>query len=320
MPKTKRKINKKGTQKRNKNKLKKMNCNPTVKDTSLKGSCYTENALIHIRDAYNKNHTNKIEYQDGKQILDELRNRLDQCPREDCWLKQIKDDEARRQMDNIIFAPDRPNDWDKNPTSWLSNFDIGAVLKQYERSHPKLKLLGPSAIDYDTKLPEKNDKCVWDELCRLSLQNMIHRNKRKLGVVFNLDKHDGPGTHWVSMFVDLDNNIIFYYDSALNPVPREVSKLKNEIIEQGKGLDHPIQFKYMQNDYAHQSTNTECGMYSLFFIITFLTRKINRNIKNELQIGGSKKLSLQNVIDIFTKPGINDNMMIEYREKYFNKK
>ena len=299
--------------------LKKMNCNPVSDKVNVPGSCYTEKALNLIRNAYNKNHDDKIKETNSKELVRELRTRLDECPREDCWLKEIKDDDTRRQLDNIIFAPDRPNEWDKNPVSWLSNYDIAAVLKQYEKSHPKFKLLGPSPIDYNTILPD-NNKCVWDDLCRLSLQNLSYRNKRKLGVVFNLDKHDGPGTHWVSMFIDLDNKIIFYYDSAMNAVPREVLKLKKEIMNQGKELDKPIDFRYIQNEYAHQSTNTECGMYSLFFIITFLTQKINHNIKKELQLGGSKKLSIEKIIDIFTKPGINDEMMINFRNKYFNKK
>jgi len=318
MPRTRKRRTRNRRNKTGNNKIK-MNCNPAIQDSKLPGTCYTKKAVMHIKDAYNKNNGDKIKSVKPEVVVNELRKRLDHCPKEDCWLKEIKDDETRRQLDDIIFAPDRPNDWDNNPTAWLSNYDIGAVLKQYEKSKPQFKLLGPSAINYDTILPEENNDCVWNDLCRLSLQNLINRNKRKLGVVFNLDKHDGPGTHWVSMFVDLDDEIIFYYDSALNPVPREVSRLKNEIIKQGSQLEEPINFKYIQNDYSHQSTNSECGMYCLFFIITFLTRKLDKVMKNELQLGGGK-LTLERVIDIFTKPGINDELMIIFRKKYFNKK
>ena len=105
----------------------------------------------------------------------------------------------------------------------------------------------------------------------------------------------------------------------MNAVPRQVSKLKREIIKQGKNLETPIHFKYMQNEYSHQNTNTECGMYCLLFNITFLTKHLELQ-DNELMIGGKKKLSTNDVIKIFTKPGINDNLMIDYRNKYFNKK
>jgi len=295
----------------------KMNCNPGAKSI-VKGSCYTSDALTHIKDEYNKSHQDKIQTSDAKEIWDSLRKRLTECPREDCWLKQIKDDETRRQLDEVLFAPDRPNEWDNNPVSWLSNYDIASVLRQYEKSNPEFKLLGPSAIDYDTVIDD--GKCVWNDLCRLSLENLVRRKKRKLGVIFNLDDHDGPGTHWVSMFVDLDEKIIFYYDSALNAVPHEVSKLKREIMKQGKNLEQPIHFDYMQNDVSHQSTNTECGMYSLFFLITLLTRKLDTRINRELYGGGYKKKDFFQLLQVFNEPGLNDEMMMRFRRKYFNKK
>lgn len=314
----KTKINNKNKNKRKtRRKINKMNCNPSAK-SSVKGSCYTSDALNHIKDEYNKSHQDKIQSNDPKDIWIDLRNKLTECPREDCWLKQIKDSETRRQLDDVLFAPDRPNEWDKDPVAWLSNYDIAAVLRQYEKSHPEFKLLGPSAIDYDTIV--EDGKCVWNDLCRLSLQNLIYRNKRKLGIVFNLDEHDGPGTHWVSMFVDLDNKVIFYYDSALNAVPHEVSKLKREIMKQGKQLEKPIKFDYMQNGVTHQSTNTECGMYCLFFLITLLTQRLDNQINRELYGGGRKKKDFFELLQVFNEPGLNDEMMIRFRKKYFNKK
>ena len=316
----------KGTRKihKNKNKTvknsKKMNCNPAIKNKTISNNtCYTKDALLQLRDSYNRNHSDKIRSSNSKKIWNSFRNKLDHCSKEDCWLDEIKEPKLRQQLDNILFSPDRPNSWDKNPVSWLSNYDIAAVLKQYELAHPDFKLLGPSAIDYDTK-PYEDDKCVWNDLCRLSLQNLYNRGKRKLGIVFNLDKHDEPGSHWVSMFVDLDENLLFYYDSALNAVPRQVSKLKREIIKQGKQMDPIIPFKYMQNEYAHQSTNTECVMYCIFFIITFLTKELESQQEEDSMVGGKKHVSTKEVVKIFTKPGINDKLMMSYRNKYFNKK
>lgn len=302
-----------------------MNCNPVVDDkTPVLNSCYTAEALNEIKNAYNKNTENeiKITATEPKYIWLDLRKRLDHCSREDCWLNEIKNPDTRRQYDEIMFAPDRPNEWNQDPVAWLSNYDIAAVLKQYEKSHPDFKLLGPSAIDYDTQL--NDGKCVWNDLCRLSLNELQDQGKRKLGVVFNLDKHYQPGSHWVSLFVDLDKQIIFYYDSAMNPVPREVSRLKNEIIKQGKSLNTPINFKYMLNNYSHQMSNTECGMFCLFFIITWLTEEIDNMVSKKHVskiIGGkSTKLSTDALIKLFTKPGITDEMMIMYRNILFNKK
>ena len=37
----------------------------------------------------------------------------------------------------------------------------------------------------------------------------------KIGVIFNLDKHDQSGSHWVAMFIDLENKFFFYFDSFI---------------------------------------------------------------------------------------------------------
>ena len=294
----------------------KMNCHPNTKNKTISNkSCYDRDILMKIKNAYNKNHINKIYSHEPKDVWKKLRKNIKHCNKEDCWLNELNDEKEIQKVDDLLFSPDRPNSWDENPNEWLSNYDIAKVLKQYEISHPSFRLLGPSAIDYDNK-PYNNEKCVWQDLCRLSLQDLLNRNKTKLGIVFNLDKHNEPGSHWVSMFVDLDDKIIFYYDSALNPVPKQVSKLKREIIKQGKKLEEPIEFTYLQNEYNHQQTNTECGMYCLFFIITMLTKEVETGKMH----GGRKKISKDKAINLFLRPGINDTLMMSYRKKYFNHK
>ena len=302
-----------------------MNCSPMVKGKTVNSeTCYTPDVLIKIRNAYNKGkpHDQRILSHDPNTIWTELRARLTHCSAEDCWLKQIKNRRIQSHLDDLIFAPDKPPEWAKNPNEWLSNFDIANVLKQYQITHREFKLLGPSSIDYDAKPPEENGQCVWPELCRLSLKDLIARGKRKLGIVFNLDKHDQPGSHWVSMFVDIDNAFIFYYDSARNATPPEITRLKNEIIQQGAALSPPIHFKYFTNKHSHQRTNTECGMYSIFFIITMLTGKIDRPLdsfkKKGQRGGGAHELSTNDKLALFLERDIPDAHVEKYRNEYFN--
>jgi hypothetical protein len=326
----------------NKNKLtegggiNKMNCSPIVKGKTVNSeTCYTPSILMKIRNAYNKGkpRDQRILSKDPNTVWTELRARLTQCSAEDCWLKQIKNPSVQSHLDDLIFAPDKPPEWAKNPREWLSNFDIANVLKQYQITHREFKLLGPSSIDYDAKPSEENGRCVWPELCRLSLRDLIAHGKRKLGIVFNLDKHDEPGSHWVSMFVDIDNSLIFYYDSARNPTPPEITRLKNEIKKQGAALQPPIHFKYITNKHPHQRTNTECGMYSIFFIVTMLTRKIDVPIHTFKEIrrrggseggservseGGSTQLSIQDSVSLFTDRHIPDAFVADKREEFFN--
>jgi len=159
--------------------IQKMNCSPHVKGKTITDdTCFTEDALSKIKNAYNKNHRETaITATDPKEVWTELRQRLTTCSKEDCWLEQIKEPHVRRQLDEILFAPDHPKEWMKKPNAWLSNFDIAAVLRQYEVSHPHFKLLGPSSIDYDNKPSELGGQCVWPDLCRLSMQELLNRGK-----------------------------------------------------------------------------------------------------------------------------------------------
>ena len=74
-----------------KNKTFKMNCHPNNKNKIHKNTCYSEDALLKIRDAYNTTHTNKIKTKNPKKIYNVLRKRLDHCEKEDCWMDIIKD-------------------------------------------------------------------------------------------------------------------------------------------------------------------------------------------------------------------------------------
>lgn len=289
--------------------LKKMNCSPAVKGkTANSNTCYTTDILMKIRNAYNAGHSinEKIASDDPAVVWNELNQRLAKCEKEDCWLTELKDANLRKEIDEYIFAPDQPPEWKKNKNEWLSNYDIEKVMRQYEKTYPDFLFVGPTPIDFATRLPEKGGKCVWQELCSLRLTDMVKRGKHKLGITFNLDKHNEPGSHWVSLFVDLKHNFIFYYDSAAGNTPREIVNLKKNLIDQGKRMH--LALKFHKNIKAHQFGNTECGMYSLFFIITMLTSEVD----------GTSKLSLDEKMKLFKGGKIPDAYVEKYRNVYFN--
>ena len=95
------------------------------------------------------------------------------------------------------------------------------------------------------------------------LKEEISSNISKIAIVFNLDKHTGPGTHWTSMFVDIKDKIIFYFDSNGTAVPKRIKKIAEQIQEQGKILG--IKFKFYENHpFTHQYTNS--GVWNVYFI------------------------------------------------------
>jgi hypothetical protein len=298
----------------NRRKFTRLNCSPIVRGRrKLKESCMTGSVLLRIRDEYNRDQTDpmrRIKTANYKKLWLELYHRLSECGDESCWLKRIDDTQLRKQIEDEIFAPKHPEEWQKNPNEWLSNFDIMKVLRQYERKYPNFKLLGPTTIDFDSRPRAMGGNCVSNEICHVSLKDLRRKRKTKIAIVFNLDEHTGRGTHWMSAFIDLDDQFIYYFDSAANPVPDQIHKLVDRLIQQGESLKpRPLHLKYYTNvPKTHQNSSSECGMYSLFFIITMLTGETEFD----------KSLTLQEKLDLFTNVKIPDKYVEKYRERYFN--
>ena len=291
--------------------FKKMRCHPKMNGkTGVRDSCLTDNVLFKLKHTFNKSHIDKqITASKPNKIWSELKKRVQTCDKEDCWLNMITDPVVRSKIDKLSFAPDHPDSWNQNHSEWLSNYDIIAVLKQYEDTYNNFQLIGPSPIDFDTRLPEENDQCVWKELCTFNVKNYLDSGKTKIGIVFNLDNHNQGGSHWVSMFVDLDDHYLFFMDSTGAKIPKEIDALAKRIIIQGSDLASPIYIHFHENSpMQHQYGNNECGMYSLYFIVTMLTNK-------------TEKKTFTNYADkikFFKNKRIPDKFMNQYRKKYFN--
>jgi hypothetical protein len=335
------KLNKKNKTINHNNKtLKKLNCSPEVDELIInKDSCYTNDIIIQVRDAYNNGHANnKITATDPNNIWNELKTRLSTCNREDCWLDEIKDHSLRKRIKDYIFSPDSPERWSesliiknksKRKTSknqnnkeeelWLWGGDFLKVFYQYEKRYKCFKFIGPATIDFDSKPKKFRGQCVDNELCNFSLKNHLDNKKTKIGVILNLDKYFQEGSHWVAMFIDIKNKFIFYFESQLyidsndndyeKDIPEQVIVFKDRIIQQGLELQNPINFTFYSTKKTHQYSNYECGMYSLFFIITMLTEKIN-----------NVHIDLKKRLDFFIKRRIPDKFINKYRSLYFNEK
>lgn len=291
--------------------LKKMNCNPAVASNTVRpDSCITKNVLLQLKESYNRNHPDtRIHSLTPAKIWNDMKSRLQLCKKEDCWLNEIPDPTVRKSLDKYLFAPDQPDKWKQTPHTWLTNFDIMHVLRQYEEAYPEFRLIGPSPIDFDTRLPDETGDCVWTELCDLDIRKQMESGKRKFGIVFNLDKHYEPGSHWVSLYIDLDDAFVFYMDSAGRTVPSEIDRLVKRIIQQGQTLDQPIDMQFHENfPTIHQYGNNECGMYTLYFIITMLTNKTTYK---------SFTTPLDKIL-FFKRKRISDKYVFNLRKLYFN--
>ena len=281
-------------------KLKPVQCSPALNKTS-DFTCYTDETLETMRTLWNTKHPHDvINASDSLKIWENLREKFSNvCDSEKCWMRQnFAKGKLGGDITHYTFAPDAPKSWSANPTDWLSSIEISSVMKHFEKFYTQFSFIGPSPIDFDTSSVDGN--CVWPELCNFNLTKMLAKRKTKIGIVFNTDRHDGPGEHWVSMFIDLTAKpqpYIFYFDSAGDTIIDEINLFVGRVIKQSTDIGLPIQF--YENTMEHQKGKSECGMYSLYLIIELLT--------------GKKDYSY------FLKNRVPDKSMIDFRNIYFNK-
>ena len=265
----KNKINKK------KQKTKKI-CSPGSSELSF--SCFSKKSLIKIAKSWNKKYPKKkikINNKTPKQIWLQIDKKLKHiCNNEICWTKQdfLKSNEFKKS-----FKPPQPRSWLKNKYEWLSTLDIENVIKQYEIKYPNFRFIGAVPIDFDSTY--RLGQCIVNELCKINLKNMIDSKIFQIGIVFNLDKHNQEGSHWVSMFIDLDKNGIYYFDSYGSKEPKEVKKLANRLLEQSEKMGKNMEYRV--NNIRHQFKNSECGVYCIDFIVSMLQgEQFDSYIKN----------------------------------------
>lgn len=269
--------------------------------TSSQTTCYSNSALAKLKSVWNARHPDEaITTNSPSEIWEFLRQQMARvCKNEACWLRKLlitEENGKYRDLLNYTFAPRAPKEWIKKPNTWLTSVDIENVMKQYENAYPSFMFLGPTPIDFDTKLSA--GECVWNDLCNFNIGNMIKRGKRHFGMIFNVDPHYKSGSHWISMFVHVKKGFIYFFDSTSDDIPKEVQALADRIINDARDLTPCVPLKLIVNKKDHQYKNTECGMYSLFMIISVLTDKMSPAD--------------------FAKKRVSDEQMEHFRKKYFN--
>lgn len=258
---------------------KKNNCAPGKGDNI---TCFDKKSLQKIASLWNKkNPSEKIKItRNNKQLWRQINNKMSKkCNSETCWLKQDFIKHVSKNLEQY-FKPQIPKSWLKEKNTWLTTTDIEKVIFQYEEALSDFKFLGVVPIDFDYEYSV--GQCIVNELCKLDIKNLKKKKIKKIGVVFNLDAHDEPGSHWVSMYSDFNKGEVYYYDSYGIFPPEEIKILMERISIQGiKIKGEP--FKLYYNDIRHQYKNSECGVYSMNFIIELLNGKSFKEIiKNRI--------------------------------------
>lgn len=180
--------------------------------------------------------------------------------------------EERRSLLTTYFRPDKPDSWDGDPDMWLDNTNIDSVLRQYQAAYPWFKFIGVLPIDFAVKDPyidTSSPRCIIPEMCSLDLQKEAAAGIKAIGIIYNLDPHFKGGSHWVANFIDLRQKTpkIYYFDSYGEPAPKYVRLFMEEMWKRAPSDAKPL---LAYNARRFQYGDSECGMYSTYFIIAML--------------------------------------------------
>ena len=284
-----------------------------------------EYPIINIKDEENKNKSIENIYNELKKNLTKYKKTNN---KEYCWLKLSAFKKIFISSDNL-FIPEMPTEWcddirewreSQIDAPWLSNYDIDGIIEQYEMKYKNFKFLGSTPIDFRQKkygscvlniFNEDDEKSKWlkntgnkEKYCNYNPGG--YKGKNVFGIVFNTDKHDGGGKHWMALYINVTKKIILFFDSAVTyaHLHPEITKFVENIKKQYN--DKNFTFKY--NNIQHQQSNSECGMYSIYFILTMLDADESNNYDS---------MKMFNTYFNSSEKTITDKLMVLYRTKLF---
>ena len=199
-----------------------------------------------------------------------LKNKYD-CDDQLCWLNlDIVKDLDDSEIDNFTFRPSGPD----RGTKWLNTSNIDEVLEQYQKIYPGFISFGAIPRDFSALLPLSINQP------ENSLENLYNRGKFKIGIIFNHDTSGQSGSHWVAMFINLKQGDIFYFDSYGLGAKKEILEYKNKVETFLKSKN--IKPNFNSNNIRHQFKGSECGVYSINFILRLLKGESFEEITNNI--------------------------------------
>jgi hypothetical protein len=177
--------------------------------TGNRDSCYDDDDLELLINVYNSNSNKKIDpdiprSEKIKALLDVF---SDECKDDQiCWLNhsKVRNDVYDTDIEETTFVPRGPT----KEQEWLSNHDILNTMIQYEEIYPSFHFIGAEPCNF-LKL-SKNNRSVFDDE---DLRRLYNEGKQKIGLVLNTQGYEQGGEHWVSIYADLDKNLLYYFDS-----------------------------------------------------------------------------------------------------------
>ena len=201
----------------------------------------------------------------------------------------------------------------RNSGAWLDNFNIDESLAIWAREDfQDFYPFSMNMIDFEV---------YGGSLVRVDLQDILNgkvpvaqgpghepiiRPCKRMGCVLNTDVHTGTGKHWICIFIDCSSKdnmwTVEYFNSSGNfPDPSVVRYLyhaKKRLLDyqEKNGLTIGVEVIESVAINQIQKSNSECGLYCLFYIRSRLEGK---------------------TYDYFRKNNVQDKFMVEFRKYLF---
>lgn len=280
------------------------------------GSCIRLEVLIQCAQSFNDEfpdntieldskaealHPNKYK----KYLVKEFNERLgEKCSTQKCWAQQnfIKRIPAiaQEELEKYTWRPEGPDTGNK----WLNTDHIDSAMEQYELKYPNFKYLGSLPRDFQNHAMFRKDETLYKQLWK--------DGKTKIGIIYNTDAVGDPGEHWNALYADFEKGEVYFFDSYgvapnkevqnhMKQLERFIRNNCSEMTRVNRNKNNLMKcdtVKMGHNKERHQKKGSECGVYSMNFILRMLR---------------------EDTFEQICKSKVDDDTMNKCRKVYFTK-
>lgn len=311
-----------------------IHCSPKAHKFAEKDrTCFSHGELKLLAREFNKkaaSGTPKINGRTKKELVGKLLTAYKNiCDKHQfCWIKQTLTDSKKVAKLEDAFRPAKPLPWESDRNTWLNTYDILYVMEQYEELYKDYVFLGVYPIDFASKdsfgtcigspivLKEEKKEVKSFNMCDFDIKrDILDKNKKRFGIVFNTDPSHRGGAHWYGLYCSLDtrkgnpNFGVYTYDSVANSPQKEVREFMKKIasqVEALKGVRPEFakrKFEAKANETQKQFGNNECGVFSLAYQTQML-----KNIAFDTVCKRMKNDAYMNKLrDVFYRPNLKNH-------------
>jgi len=225
------------------------------------------------------------------------------CETEKCLLtkmaRQLGDKKVKKEIMTRLKVAG-PTD-----SKLLSNVHIDNTLQQWSHKYDDFYPFNFNMLDYASYSWRNGTvSSTPDSLATVAFSDLYNgdygKKYRCCACVINSDRYRGSGKHWMALFADArgaDRWTVEFFNSSGNaPAPEWVNWLVKTKSAMETLTEIPVEILRVTN-IRHQQSKSECGVYSLFYILSRLN-----NVPPEY----------------FMKHPISDQLMFELRSHLFD--